>query len=51
MPQNKNLTQIWFSEGGFGKKNGVINAGKKGADQEAVYRKVSYYFDTHVTPS
>jgi hypothetical protein len=31
MPQNKNLTQIRLSEGGFGKTNGVINAGKKGA--------------------
>jgi hypothetical protein len=29
MLQNKNLTQICFSEGGFGKRNGVINAGKK----------------------
>jgi hypothetical protein len=39
MPQNKNLTQICFSEGGFGKRNGVINAGEKGAyqgDKQAV---------------
>jgi len=33
MPQNKNLTQICFSEGGFGKENGVNYAGKKGAYQ------------------
>jgi len=26
MPQNKNLTQICLSEGGFGKTNGVIYA-------------------------
>jgi len=31
MPQNKNLTQICLSEGGFGKTNGVINARKKGS--------------------
>ena len=31
MPQNKNLTQICLSEGGFGKTNGVINAIKKGS--------------------
>ena len=31
MPQNKNLTQISLTEGGFGKHNGVNNAGKKGA--------------------
>jgi len=29
MPQNKNLTQISLSERGFGKRNGVNNAGKK----------------------
>jgi hypothetical protein len=31
MPQSKNLAQICFTEGGFGKINGVIYAGKKGA--------------------
>jgi hypothetical protein len=31
MPQNKNLTQICLSEGGFGKENGVIYAGKESA--------------------
>jgi len=33
MPQNKNLTQICLSEGGFGKINGVINAGKKSVNK------------------
>jgi hypothetical protein len=32
MPQNKNLTQISLTEGGFGKLNEVINANKKGVD-------------------
>ena len=31
MPQNKNLTQICLSERGFGKRDGVNNARKKGA--------------------
>jgi len=31
MPQNKNLTQINFTEGGLGKKNGVNDGTKKGA--------------------
>jgi hypothetical protein len=31
MPQNKNLTQICFSEAGVGKQNGVIYAREKGA--------------------
>jgi len=33
MPQNKNLTQICFSEGGFGGRNGVVHAREKGAYQ------------------
>ena len=33
MPQNKNLTQICFPEGGFGNKNGVNDERKKGACQ------------------
>jgi hypothetical protein len=31
MPQNKNLTQICLSEGGFGKENGVTYAGRESA--------------------
>jgi len=34
LPQNKNLTQICLSEGGFGKINEVINAGKKALTSE-----------------
>jgi len=30
MPQNKNLTQISLSEGGFGGRNGVIDEREKG---------------------
>jgi hypothetical protein len=39
MPQNKNLTQISLSERGFGRRNGVNNAGKEIAckgNQQAV---------------
>jgi len=39
MPQNKNLTQICLSERGFGRQNGVNNAGKEIAytgNQQAV---------------
>jgi hypothetical protein len=39
MPQNKNLTQICLSEGGFGGQNGAIHAREKGAyrgSQQAV---------------
>jgi hypothetical protein len=37
MPQNKNLTQICLSEGGFGKGNGVTYASKKSACSEMVF--------------
>jgi hypothetical protein len=50
MPQNKNLTQICFSEGGFGKTNGVIYAGKKGACQgnkQAVSKSAKKREDRH----
>ena len=39
MPQNKNLTQICLSEGGFGKCHGVVYARKEGVyrgSQQAV---------------
>jgi hypothetical protein len=35
MPQNKNLTQICLSEGGFGKHHGVTTEHERGVDRGA----------------